>query len=135
MTRVILLSMICACFGWGQNAHPRIWLDSATLTRLTNSKNANSQEWRDVKADADRYATYSVPAFDRSACTSNAICYTYQGGGWYDAVMPLAVAYKMTGDTKYSNQLKAVLAVMTATILGLGSLLYKTYSSKVMEQL
>ena len=56
-----------------------------------------------------------MPAFDRSACASNAICYTYQGGGWYDAVMPLAVAYKMTGDTKYSNQLKAVLAVMTAT--------------------
>jgi hypothetical protein len=116
MIRTPLLLIICALPSWTQNAHPRIWLDSATTARLTASKNANSAEWQAVKADADKYATWTVPAYDVNLCYSDQICYAWQGFGWYEAVRPLALAYRLTGDSTYSNKLKQILAQMVSAI-------------------
>jgi hypothetical protein len=97
---------------WGQNAHPRIWLDSTTMTRLTALKNANDATWVVLKAQADFLKTQRVEAYAATGCTGNDICYAYEGGGWASALIPLALAYKMTGDTSYSNQVKVILNAM-----------------------
>jgi hypothetical protein len=108
---VVLLAPSCL---WGQNPHPRIWLDSATLTRLNSLVSANDPTWVALKGTADTYVSYTVPAYDRSNCSANQICYTYEGEGWLDAIEPLALAYKLTGNTAYSDQVKAILNVMVA---------------------
>lgn len=93
----------------GANAHPRIWLDSTTLTRLTALKNANDPTWVNLKADADAFAADTVEAYNETACTGNDICYAYEGYGWLTALEPLALAYQMTGSTTYSNKVKQIL--------------------------
>ncbi|HEV8657770.1 MAG TPA: hypothetical protein VGS96_04000, partial [Thermoanaerobaculia bacterium] len=88
--------------------HPRLLLSTAEKTRLLAKKNANDPTWQAVKARADTLATY--PIFQYKSATrgyspAGTIYYAYQGEGWYDAALPLAFAYQMTGDTKYSNKL------------------------------
>src|ERR1035441_10663303 len=85
---------------WALNPHPRIWLDPAELARLTAKKTAKDADWLAVKAEADTYKTYAVTAFARDACPSNSICYTYEGSGWYEAMVRLALVYQVTGDTR-----------------------------------
>jgi Heparinase II C-terminal domain len=95
-------------------AHPRIWLDSATLTRLTALRMANDPTWVALKSDADALLTYSVPGYDRNVCLNNTICYAYEGQGWYDALTKLSLAYKLTGNIAYASQVKTVVSVMIA---------------------
>jgi hypothetical protein len=97
-----------------QVAHPRIWLDAPTTARLQALVAANDPTWVALKAHADTLLTYTIPAYDRSACASKQICYTYEGSGWQDALVSLSLAYKMTGNTAYAAQVKALLAVMEA---------------------
>ena len=49
---------------------------------------------------------------DCSSEPAGTIFYDYQGQGWYDAALPLAFAYQMTGDTKYSDKLIALVQEM-----------------------
>jgi Heparinase II C-terminal domain len=105
----VLLLLFLAPSVWAQTPHPRIWLDSATMTRLTALKNANDATWVALKATADADAALTVEAYSQSSCTGSDICYVYEGYGWYNAVLPLALAYQMTGSTTYSNQVKAIL--------------------------
>src|ERR1700688_3019494 len=86
----------------GQAPHPRIWLDSATLTRLNALVVANDPTWVSVKADADLYLTWPVDAYAPATCLTSHICYSYEGLGWYVRLMPLALAYKMTGNVAYA---------------------------------
>lgn len=112
---LFLLLSLLPCVTSAQVSHPRIWLDSTTLTRLTALKNANDATWVAMKADADTYAADTVDAWSESSCGgSNHICYTYRGTGWYEAILPLALAYQMTGSTTYSNQVKAILNAFVA---------------------
>jgi hypothetical protein len=99
---------------WGHDVHPRIWLDSETMTRLRALEGANDPTWIALKASADSYKTRIVEPFDRSACTGNDICYAYEGFGWLNSIAPLALVYKLTGDTSYSTQVKNILHVMIA---------------------
>jgi hypothetical protein len=111
----VVLFLFLAPSLWAQNPHPRIWLDSTTMARLTALKNANDATWVALKADADSYASATVEAWSASNCAShNDICYVYRGSGWYDSVLPLALAYQMTGSAIYSNQVKAVLNAFVA---------------------
>ncbi len=116
MTKIKWLSTFLLVFipysTFGQASHPRIWLDSATLTRLTTLKNANDTTWVNLKADADAYLTYSVPAYVNASCGSNAICYPYEGSGYLDPMVKLAMAYKMTGTASYCTQAKAIMNVL-----------------------
>ncbi|HEY8686954.1 MAG TPA: hypothetical protein VIO57_15230, partial [Chloroflexota bacterium] len=90
------------------NPHPRLLLTDAEKSRLLAKKNANDVSWQALKARADTLATYTVYPY-KFATSSDApagtIYYTYQGEGWYEATLPLAFAYQMTGDTQYSNKL------------------------------
>jgi hypothetical protein len=88
--------------------HPRLLLDAAEKNRLLARKNANDAAWRALQAAADTYATYTILPYKFATNRNrqqNAIFYDYQGEGWTEAAWPLAFAYQMTGDTKYSNKL------------------------------
>ena len=98
----------------GQNTHPRIWLDSATMTRLTALKNANDATWVALKAQADTDLTFTVPSYSRGSCPVNNICYDYQGLGWLNEVEPLALAYKLTGTVAYARKVIEILDAMAA---------------------
>jgi len=114
ITRRLLVFLFLPCSLWGQSAHPRIWLDSDTLTHLRHMVAAKDRTWIAMKADADAYVRDTVPAYNKSACGRNQICYTYDGSGWLDALEKLSLAYKLTGKTSYSNQVKAILNAMVA---------------------
>jgi len=90
------------------SAHPRLLLSASEKSRLIAKKNANDPAWLALKARADVFASYRVLQFkyaSRNDAPDGTIYYTYQGEGWYDAALPLAFAYQMTGDTRYSNKL------------------------------
>lgn len=92
-------------------AHPRLLLTSNAMTRLLAKKNANDPSWQALKSQADTLATYAIFQYKyatRASEPSNTIFYDYQGQGWFSAALPLAFAYKMTGDTQYSNKLLAL---------------------------
>lgn len=115
ITRQMVLALALAWTVQAQVPHPRIWLDSATTTRLTGLVAANDPIWVALKAQADQLLTYTVPAYDANVCSANQICYTYGGVGWLNAVEPLGLAYRMTGNVAYANQVKAILNVMAAS--------------------
>ncbi|MBI4469734.1 MAG: hypothetical protein HY650_10475 [Acidobacteria bacterium] len=88
--------------------HPRLLLTNAEKSRLLAKKNANDVSWQALKARADTLATYSIHPYKFATSSDSpegTIYYTYQGEGWYEATLPLAFAYQMTGDTQYSNKL------------------------------
>jgi hypothetical protein len=90
------------------STHPRLLLNTAEKNRLLAKRSANDPTWLALKASADAYATYSVMQYKFATNFNrapNTIFYDYQGEGWYEAAFPLAFAYQMTGDTKYSNKL------------------------------
>lgn len=91
-----------------RDGHPRLMMDSTVRTRLIDKKVANDPTWTTLKAKADKLKNYPVEPFKYSTrynWYSNRIFYGYQGTGWYESVMPLGLAYQMTGDTAYSNKL------------------------------
>ena len=90
------------------NAHPRLLLTATEKSRLLSKKNANDASWQALKARADALATLPISQYKsatRNFSPAGTIYYSYQGEGWYDAALPLAFAYQMSGDTKYSNKL------------------------------
>ena len=90
------------------STHPRLLLSAAEKTRLLAKKNANDASWQALKARADALAILPISQYKsatRNFSPPGTIYYSYQGEGWYDAALPLAIAYQMTGDVKYSNKL------------------------------
>ncbi|PYQ48745.1 MAG: hypothetical protein DMF59_15115 [Acidobacteria bacterium] len=88
--------------------HPRLLLTSAEKNRLLAKINTNDPSWQALKARADTLVTYSINPYkfaSRNDAPNGTIYYSYQGEGWYDAALPLAFAYQMTGDARYSNKL------------------------------
>lgn len=93
------------------SSHPRILLTPSIKAQLLAKKNANDPMWLALKAEADALVMYSILQYKYATRTQepdNTIFYDYQGSGWYDAAMPLALAFQMTGDTKYSDKLLAL---------------------------
>ncbi len=109
---VLLLSSIATASGLPvTSAHPRLLLTSVDLARLTEKKNSNDPTWLALKAAADAQASYSIFKYDyctRSEEPDNTIFYDYEGAGWYSSALPLALAYRMSSDSAYSNQLLAL---------------------------
>ena len=88
--------------------HPRLLFNAAGKSRLLAKKNANDPSWQVIKARADTLATYTILPYKfatNSQATAGTIYYTYQGEGWLAAALPLAFAYQMTADNKYSSKL------------------------------
>ncbi len=92
-------------------SHPRLLLTPAVSSRLTVRKNANDPAWTALAARADTLAAYTIFPYKYATRTSepdNTIFYDYEGSGWFDAVLPLALAYRMTGKAAYLNKLLQV---------------------------
>src|SRR5262252_9453920 len=52
------------------DTHPRIWLTPAALTALRAKARAGDDDWRAVKASADRLLTVRMPRFTVIAATN-----------------------------------------------------------------
>lgn len=79
--------------------HPRLLINSTIKNQLLAKKNANHPDWLALKTQADELATRPVMDFNQSTISTwnnDYIFYTYEGGGWYDAALPLAFAHQMT---------------------------------------
>ena len=88
--------------------HPRLLFAAAGKSRLLAKKGANDPSWTALKARADTLATYTIHPYKFATnfeATVGTIYYTYQGEGWLAASVPLAFAYQMTADTRYSGKL------------------------------
>jgi len=107
---------------WALNPHPRIWLTPTLISTITTKMNANDAAWVTLKANADTLKTYSVAAYDRNVCAANTICYSYEGSGWYEAMIRLALVYKITGDVSYAAKAKTLLIAMNAPYKNSGDL-------------
>jgi hypothetical protein len=93
------------------SSHPRLMLTSADRARLLARVSADEPAWTALRAQADVLSGYSIDPYiyDRRAQEpDNTIFYDYQGSGWFEAAVPLALAYQMTGDSRYSDKLAAL---------------------------
>jgi hypothetical protein len=94
--------------------HPRLLLSPETLRRLKAKAGARDPDWTQVLGDADRLAKYAVAPYDRNAAPPNTIAYTYQGFGWYGAIVPLGIAYQVTGNKQYAAKVVELLRKVNA---------------------
>ncbi len=79
--------------------HPRLLMNATIKDVLLNKKNNSDADWLEVKALADELATKPILDFNQNTISTwddSKIFYTYEGGGWYDAAMPLAFAHLLT---------------------------------------
>lgn len=89
------------------STHPRVLLNGAIKAQLLNKKNNNEASWQALQAKADELTTYTVLSWNENTYTSepsNHICYSYQGGGWYDAAFNLGMAHQLTKGNATGNQ-------------------------------
>jgi Chitobiase/beta-hexosaminidase C-terminal domain/Bacterial Ig-like domain (group 2)/Putative Ig domain len=96
----------------GQVAHPRIWLDSARMAQLKaqiasthygGTGSVDSPEFTSLIAKANTIVTYPILPYDHEVLINGKTYYNYRGSGWYTNIVPVALAYAVTGDTTYSN--------------------------------
>ncbi len=99
----------------GGGGHPRLFLSPAVLARLKRKAAAHDPDWVDVAGRADRYAASPVAPYDRNEAPRDAISYPYQGSGWLDAILPLGVAYNVTGNKAYARKLAEILRLANGT--------------------
>ena len=118
--RVSLMLLPQLVFALGN--HPRIWLTPTLISSIQAKVNANDPDWQRLKATADTLKGYTVAPYDRNACLSNQICYNYEGLGWLSPMIDLALVYRVTGDTSYAAQAKALLTAMNAPYKNSGDL-------------
>jgi hypothetical protein len=89
-------------------SRPRLLLTATDKARLLAKKSANDPSWVALKARADTLATYSILPYKSATnerTAPNTIYYGYMAESWFEATLPLAFAYQITGDTKYSDKL------------------------------
>lgn len=87
---------------------PRVFLTPAIETALKARAAANDPSWLAVKAQADTLVTYTIFPYTYATRTSepdNTIFYDYQGSGWWEAAVPLGLAWRVTGNAAYANKL------------------------------
>lgn len=109
----VLTSTSDASITFGTSPQARVIWQSA-VDRAKVKAAANDPDWVTIKGQADRLLTYAVPPYHRDLNPPNSINYLWQGSGWYDAVVPLALAYQVTGNAAYAAKVREVVAVMVA---------------------
>lgn len=91
--------------------HPRIWLNTPTLTRLRAAQTANTPEWVALRNWCDSRLGMNLRE-------------GYQYLDWYSYTLNYGLAYQITGDTRYGNEgviyLRAMLRDRTNIGDGLG---------------
>ncbi len=101
--------------GAAGGGHPRLFLSADVLVRLKRKAAAHDPDWVDLSKRADRYAASPVAPFDRNEAPREAISYPYQGSGWLDAILPLGVAYNVTGEKPYARKIAEILRIANDT--------------------
>ncbi len=108
----VLLIVFCAhSFASGlpvRSDRPRVLFTPSLLTQLRARVQTNDARWLRLKERADELkglAIFPYKDSTRGREPENTIFYDYQGEGWFNAAMPLGVAYVMTGDKSYSGKL------------------------------
>jgi len=101
--------------GAATGSHPRLFLSAEVLARLKRKAAARDPDWIDLSKSADRYAGSPVAPYDRNEAPRDAVAYPYQGSGWLDAILPLGVAYQVTGEKAYARKIAEILRVANAT--------------------
>ena len=94
--------------------HPRLFLTPVVLEKLKAKAASGDADWLALKAQADRYLTYSVLPYQRTGCAPRSICYVYQGGGWLGPIRRLAMAYQITGNRAYADKVMAIMDAANA---------------------
>ena len=98
------------------SSRPRVLLNSTIKTQLIAKKNANDPTWIALKQQADEFCTWPIVSPYTNPLNhqyrNDEINYYYQGSRWVEVTIPLALAYQITGDTKYSNKLKQLADVI-----------------------
>jgi hypothetical protein len=100
----------------GPATHPRLWLRPDVVRRLKAKAAAGDPDWLALRKEADRLSQSAVASYDRDAMPRNTIPYAYQGVGWFEAVIPLGIAYQATGAKKYARKVAEILAAANATV-------------------
>jgi hypothetical protein len=103
-------------------AHPRIFLDPATLAHLRAKARAGDPAWRALKELCGRYSPATVQWPDGSLYPDGGgIGAGYQGDGYYPAVLDVGLCYQVartidpTSASRYGRVGAAVLEHMSAT--------------------
>jgi hypothetical protein len=101
-------------------SHPRIILDAPTLTSLRSRMQANTAEWRALKATCDSYVGGSVEFINGNDYPNRpSVGEGYQGSGYFEALMPLGICYQTalapdpTNAAKYGAKGVAILMAMS----------------------
>jgi hypothetical protein len=94
--------------------HPRLLLSPETIRRLKAKASARDPDWAQVLGDADRLSKYAVADYNRNDAPPATIAYTYQGFGWYGAIVPLGIAYQVTGNKRYAAKVVELLRKVNA---------------------
>lgn len=125
MNKRILFACLAALSGTlcvaQTTAHPRIWLDQALSTKVRAKVTAKDPTWTALKAKCDLYLTGQVfwPDVQQYGDPQD-IGAGYEGDGWLEPIMNLALGYqalKTTDPTtakKYAAKLADVLTKMSA---------------------
>ncbi|WP_456406388.1 hypothetical protein [Thiolapillus sp.] len=81
-------------------AHPRIWLDSSTISRLQAAVSANTPEWQALKSWCDAHVGDNMRDY-------------YQGVDWQRYMLNYALAYRATGNATYAQEAIVYLRALT----------------------
>lgn len=81
-------------------AHPRIWLDSSTISRLQAAVAANTQEWQALKSWCDSHIGDNMRDY-------------YQAVDWQRYMLNYALAYRATGNAIYAQEAIIYLRALT----------------------
>jgi len=71
--------------------HPRIWINSAILTRMQTARTNNTAEWQALQSYCDNTLGDNIPS-------------GYQFLDWYAAVMNYGLAYRVSGNASYGSE-------------------------------
>src|SRR5690606_14330826 len=107
-------------------AHPRIWLDAASLQALRQRAANGDARWTALRNKCNSYLGGTVrtpsPTKCDDGCSGSTICCGYQGDGYYNALLDVALCYQIgkglqpedVNTQAWAQKAAAVLTQMTA---------------------
>jgi hypothetical protein len=100
----------------GLPAHPRLWLDTATVASITAKKNANDADYLAVKAEADDWVNDTVLAYPNVGGDEQ-IGEGTTGNTWLDRTEKLALIGVITGTASYCTKVAQIVDALSAAAI------------------